>query len=220
MAAETSRSPSPVAAPPVAATPGARAATLIRVYNDAVSNTLKSCNYDNFAACFPTPAKNVPDALQGLHKDFVERLEQHCKSEFEAILRERNVVPSLNDLDRLIEDARRRKARAEEQANGGVVKAPIPPHTLPARSLYLAHLGSTVETRHTQLTSQLEKLQTQNQDLLDTLAKQRAEIEQTIGSVESVIADLDASLQALPAEEMQSMTRDAVALDTEIRAGD
>lgn len=115
-----------MAAPPVAASPGPRAAQLIKLYNDAIAHTLKACNYDNFAACFPTTAKNVPDALQGLHKDFVERLDQHCKSEFEAIMRERNVIPSLNDLDRLIEDARRRKAKAEEHANGGSVKAPTP----------------------------------------------------------------------------------------------
>ncbi len=126
MAAATSRSPSPVAAPPIATTPGPRAAKLIKLYNDAISHTLKTCNYDNFAACFPTTAKNEPNALQGLHKDFSDRLESHCKSEFEAIMRERNVVASLNDLDRLIEDARRRRARAEEDSSGGAVKAPLP----------------------------------------------------------------------------------------------
>lgn len=45
---------------------------------------------------------------------------------FEQILAERNVVPSLNELDGLIEDAKKRKAKAEEEANGGPVQAPVP----------------------------------------------------------------------------------------------
>ncbi|GAM83392.1 hypothetical protein ANO11243_013800 [Dothideomycetidae sp. 11243] len=220
MAGAASRSPSPVIAPPVAASPGPRAAQLMKLYNDAISHTLKACNYDNFAACFPTTAANVPEALQGLHQDFVDRLEQHCKSEFEAILRERGVIASLNDLDRLIEEARRRKVKAEEQAKDGAVKVPLPPHALPARSLYLAHLGATVEAQQAQLSGQLEQLQAQNEELLGVLEKQRNEIEHTVGSVEAVITDLDSSLQSLPTDQMQDLTRDAVTLDTEVRAGD
>lgn len=45
---------------------------------------------------------------------------------FEAIMEERNVVPALNDLDRLVEEARKRKAQAEQSVDGGPVTAPIP----------------------------------------------------------------------------------------------
>lgn len=142
-----SRSPSPVSAPPIAATPGPRAANLMKLYADAISHTLKTCSYDNFAACFPTPAKNAPEAMETLHKEFVERLGEQCRvglyspstitlgatdangcmqEQFDSILQERSVVPALNDLDRLIDEARKRKTQAEEQANGGPVLAPVP----------------------------------------------------------------------------------------------
>ena len=45
---------------------------------------------------------------------------------FEQILTERNVVPSLNELDGLIEDAKKRKMKAEEDADGQPIQAPIP----------------------------------------------------------------------------------------------
>ena len=35
-------------------------------------------------------------------------------------------MPALNDLDRLVDEARKRKARAEEQADGGPVQSPVP----------------------------------------------------------------------------------------------
>lgn len=48
------------------------------------------------------------------------------QKEFDAILQDRNVIPALNDLDRLVEDARKRKAKVEEEAQGGPVQAPVP----------------------------------------------------------------------------------------------
>ena len=48
------------------------------------------------------------------------------QEEFEVILQERNAISSLNDLDRLVDEARKRKTRAESEANKEPVQAPIP----------------------------------------------------------------------------------------------
>lgn len=125
-APENERSPSPVPPPPVAAAPGPRATALQKLYGDAITHVLKTCSYNNFASCFPTPAKEVPDSLRHLHEQFTDRLGASMRINFEQILAERNVVPSLNELDGLIEDAKKRKAKAEEEANGGPVQAPVP----------------------------------------------------------------------------------------------
>lgn len=124
MAADTanSRSPSPAAAPPVAATPGPRATALQKLYGDAIAHVLKTCNYANFSACFPTPAKEIPGQLKNVHEQFTDRLGETMRREFENILEDRHVVGSLNELDGLIEDARRRKARSIEE--GGAVPVP------------------------------------------------------------------------------------------------
>lgn len=80
MPASASRSPSPVAAPPVAAAPGPRASALHKLYSDAIAHTLKACHYKNFASCFPTPAKHAPEAMKDLHHDFINKLDHSCKA--------------------------------------------------------------------------------------------------------------------------------------------
>ena len=110
----TERSPSPPASRPIASTPGPRATALQKLYNEAIAHIIKTCNYNNFATCFPTPAAYVPDAMEDVHEQFTSKLRQNLLRHFEESLKERNVVPSLNELDGLIDDARRRKARALE----------------------------------------------------------------------------------------------------------
>lgn len=48
-----------------------------------------------------------------MHEQFTEHLGQSMRKEFEAILEERRVVGCLNELDGLVEEARRRKAKGE-----------------------------------------------------------------------------------------------------------
>ncbi|KAF4554173.1 Kinetochore-associated protein NNF1-like protein [Elsinoe fawcettii] len=220
MAGTASRSPSPVNAPPVLATPGPRAAMLAKIYDEAISHTMDSCSYDNFSACFPTTAKNVPEALEALHKQFVDRLGDKCRKQFEEILRERNVVSSLNDLDRLVDEARKRRAKAQEETNGSSIKAPSPPHTLPARSLYLARLSPALQARQAELTEQLQKLHSENSNLLEKLAGQRQEINHVVGSVEKVVQDINTSLETLSPQEVQALTRATVDMDVEMRPAD
>jgi kinetochore protein NNF1 len=43
---------------------------------------------------------------------------------FEDIMKKRDVVRALNELDQCIEDAKLRKRRAEEEAKGGQVEVP------------------------------------------------------------------------------------------------
>lgn len=106
-------SPSPPPAPPIAETPGPRASKLQTLFSNALTHTLKTCSYANFSACFPTPAKHVPESLQALWKQMNTRTEDFASREFEAIVRERDVVRNLNELDRLVAEARRRKERGE-----------------------------------------------------------------------------------------------------------
>jgi hypothetical protein len=66
---------SPHPEPTTAPTPGARASAFLTLYQKTLSTTLRTISYDNFAACFPTIAKNAPENLRGLHKAMIQRLE-------------------------------------------------------------------------------------------------------------------------------------------------
>jgi hypothetical protein len=121
-----SRSPSPAPAPPVAEAPGHRAQGLINVFNKASKATLDKCSSENFASCFPTAAQYAPETLEGLRSQIVDQLDRTWKANFEEILKKRDVVKLVNELEQCIEDAKLRKKRAEASANGGPVDVPVP----------------------------------------------------------------------------------------------
>ena len=108
---QTSRSPSPALSAPIPTAPGPRATALEKLYADAITHVLKTCNYANFSACFPTPAREVPGSLKLLHEQFTEKLGEGMRREFESILEDRHVLGGLNELDGLIDEARRRRGK-------------------------------------------------------------------------------------------------------------
>lgn len=120
------RSPSPAPAAPIASAPGPRATALQRLYTEAIAHVIKTCSYTHFAACFPTPAKHVNESLHGLYDQFTQQLHDTAHKEFGKIMEERNVVPSLNALDGLVEEARRRRDNAVANAADGKVEPPTP----------------------------------------------------------------------------------------------
>lgn len=77
--------------------------------------TLRANSYANFAACFPTPAKHVPASLESVWRQLNAKLEESAKAEFNDILREKNAVRGLNELDRLVGEAKYRKENGEGQ---------------------------------------------------------------------------------------------------------
>lgn len=92
------------------------------------------------------------------------------------------------------------------------------PHTLPASSLYLSHLAPLLTENHSSLSSRLQTAQSENADLVDTILHQRREIERLVSRLETTIADIDAANEALPVDDMQALTEDAVAIDMDMRS--
>ncbi|KAG9878172.1 hypothetical protein KCV05_g21516, partial [Aureobasidium melanogenum] len=91
------------------------------------------------------------------------------------------------------------------------------PHTLPASSLYLSHLAPLLSDQHASLSSRLQTAQSENADLVDTVSEQRREIERLVSQLETTIADIDAANEALPIDDMDALTEEAVALDMDLR---
>ena len=119
-AEERTRSPSPLPPPPTALTPGPRATALLKLYSDAIAHVLKTCSLANFSACFPTPSAAVPEAMRQLHEQFTAKLGDQLRSCFDDLVEERGVVGRLNELDTLVEEARKRK---EKKVDGGEIVA-------------------------------------------------------------------------------------------------
>ncbi|KAF2095631.1 hypothetical protein NA57DRAFT_44301 [Rhizodiscina lignyota] len=214
------RSPSPsLPAPPIPDAPGPRAQALINAFEKALDTTLRRCNYDNFAACFPTPAQNRGETLHQFHKEFVGRLEGFCKENFEQLLSDRSVIPSLNDLHRLIEEARMRKeaAEAKAEAQGKAVEVPIAPHTLPPSALVSSHMAPFLNAQHDAFSAQLQELQVSNVTLLQDIERQRAEMLHLLSSLEDVIGDLQQSADEMKQEDVQVLAGEVRNIEMELR---
>lgn len=111
-------SPSPPPQAPIPQPPGPRASRLNQVFEQALARTLRANSYANFAGCFPTPARHVPASLEGVWRQLNAKLEANAKAEFDDIVAERDAVAHLNELDRLVGDARARREQEGENAEG------------------------------------------------------------------------------------------------------
>lgn len=118
------------------------------------------------------------------------------RKEFDAILDDRHVVNSLNELDGLIDDAKRRKGKSKDGDD-----APLPPHTLPAQQLYLSHLAPSLQQYSRELKERQDGVQAENVEVLERVMQQRRDIESLVTGLEDVVADLDASVASITAED-------------------
>lgn len=98
--------------------PGPRASRLHQVFSQALARTLRANSYANFASCFPTPARHVPASLESVWRQLNAKLEESANAEFEEIVDEREAVKHLNELDRLVGEARSRKEGDKEKSDG------------------------------------------------------------------------------------------------------
>ncbi|KAJ5929374.1 Nnf1 [Penicillium verhagenii] len=195
--------------------PGPRASRLIQVFDQALARTLRANSYSNFASCFPTPARHVPASLESVWRQLNAKLEEGAKAEFEEIIAEREAVKHINELDRLVAEARVRKEN--EEGNGGEAQLGNAPHTLGAEELYKAHLTPYLLEAQSTLNNQLEATHAQNAELSQTVQAQRLEIEKLLSHLESVVTDVEGAATATTKFNQEHHIRqDAIQMDEEV----
>lgn len=136
-------------------------------------------------------------------------------------MEERDVVASLNELDDLIADARRRKLRSAPAYTTSTTSetpstqpqaasiVPTPPHLLPPSALLAAHLAPFLNEQSTIFTSALKGIQADNAAIADSISSQRAEIEGLLRGLEMTIADIEGAANTLGAsEEMRGVEQE------------
>lgn len=236
----TQQQPLSASAPPPAPEsqiPGPRASRLIQVFDQALARTLRANSYSNFAGCFPTPARHVPASLESVWRQLNAKLEEGAKAEFEEIIAEREAVKHINELDRLIAEARIRKDNEAASGDGpqpGNAYVSLPregyytganiliqhsPHTLGAEDLYKAHLTPYLQEAQAILDDKLEATHAQNAELSQTVQAQRLEIEKLLSHLESVVKDVEgAATAATQFNQEHHIRQDAIQMDEEVNS--
>ncbi|OGM43568.1 putative MIND kinetochore complex component Nnf1 [Aspergillus bombycis] len=205
-------SPSPPPPAPVPLTPGPRATVLQKTFNQALLRTLRANSYANFSGCFPTPAKHVPASLESVWRQLNAKLEESARAEFEDIVHERDAIRQLNELDRLMGEARHRRDRGQGQGD-------VAPHTLTPEELYRARLAPHLQEAQTTLNANIESVQSENVALSQRIQSQRSEIEGLLSSLESVVADLEGAATAATQFSMENnLRKEALQMEEEVKA--
>ena len=121
----------------------------------------------------------------------------------------------LNQWDALIEDARRRRDRSTGEGPGR------PMHTLSGEELYTAHLTPFMQHASTELEGRLRDTQQDNQNMMESIRKQREEIQMIINGLEGVVKDVESSVEAMEfTDEMgiHSLKSEVWALEQDVAA--
>lgn len=93
------------------------------------------------------------------------------------------------------------------------------PHTLPPRSLYLAHLAPYLASTQSQLETELQSVQGENERLAKGVERQRDEVERLVSGLEAVIADVEGANSAMSdVVEGGEIRKEAMNLDSETGA--
>lgn len=182
--------------PPLPSAPGPRATRLQTLLDSAISHTISSITYRNFASCFPTIQTYNPAALEDLHRNFTTLLDERAKAELAAVMDSRDVVRGLNGLDELLVRARARKDAAspaqQEEAQAQVQEQdPVQPSSLPPDVLLAAHLRPFLRAQTDALDARLHASQSKNVSLAEEIRQQRGEIEALVAGLEGVVQDLE-----------------------------
>ncbi|KAL0639119.1 hypothetical protein Q9L58_001802 [Maublancomyces gigas] len=186
---------------------GIRAAQLRKIFTIALSKSIKNCSYENFSRCFPTPARYAPGILRGAWQQMCEFWERLAKKEYEDILKERNVVQSLNQLDILTKEAEERRGEAPPGENpisyassgslGDEMLMNTRPSTLPPDVIITAQLTPLLVAAQQRLTSRISEVQSENAGLMSTIEDQRREIEQLLKVLESGLGHLEGAVEVV-----------------------
>jgi len=99
------------------------------------------------------------------------------------------VVAKLNSLDGIVDDAARRRKRAEDEGSSEAMETP--PHALPATAILRAHLGPHYIQAQSKLNAKIQTAQSQNEELIRQVEGQRREVEALLLVLEGLVRDLE-----------------------------
>ncbi|CCJ29158.1 unnamed protein product [Pneumocystis jirovecii] len=184
---------------------GLRAQRLEDLLAKSLSQTIKACSYEQVAKCFPALAKNSPEVLRNAHKQVISFLQSSCEREFMSILKERDVVSRLNELDNLITNAKLRQESGEPPS--------ILPTLLSPEHVVNSYLYPLKMKELSVLKEQLKNTQAKNTDSYKKVALQRDEIAHLALSIKKAIEELDLAVQhsiQTPIQAMQTQMDEIV----------
>jgi Nnf1 len=87
-----------------------------------------------------------------------------------------------------------------------------------ADELYTGHLTPFLEEASNELRMRLQTTQRRNQEMIQTIESQRAEIQMLMAGLEGVAEDIEQSVAALESGDLQGLRNDTYQMEMEVAA--
>ncbi|KAJ3172026.1 hypothetical protein HDU88_006838 [Geranomyces variabilis] len=192
---------------------GPRAHKLRQVFDAALTACLKACSYERLAQAFPRIARDNPEALRSAREQLVAFIREAIKEEFEDINADRDVMPSLNQIDRIIAAAHLKlkedfKAGRNNGAKalGASEQEECLHFRVSAEQAVTTHAVQAKRREVERLKAQLAEMQEANHMARSRIAADRGVAAEMQSEIQAMIADL------LPSQTLlDSMLREATA---------
>ncbi|KAJ3175267.1 hypothetical protein HDU87_006349 [Geranomyces variabilis] len=193
---------------------GPRAHKLRQVFDAALTACLKACSYERLAQAFPRIARDNPEALRSARDQLVAFIREAIKEEFEDINADRDVIPSLNQIDRIIaaahlklkEDFKAGRNNGTQTKAAGTAQQECLHFRVTAEQAVTAHAVQAKRREAERLKAQLAEMQEANRVARSRIAADRAVAAEMQSEIQVLIADL------LPSQTLlDSMLREATA---------
>ena len=94
-------------------------------------------------------------------------------------------------------------------------------HTLSGEELYMAHLTPFLQQASVELEVRVRETQQDNYSMIDTIQKQRQEIEMLMNELEGVVRDIGSSVESMSVKEgngVQDLKGEAWTMEQEVAA--
>lgn len=164
---------------------GIRFKLLQKVLEKSLSESTKTITLEKLKGCYPELAltEDGVKALEIVRSQITEIWQEKSLAEFDAVFKERDVENSLNQLDRLIDEAKQRQQRNNAQER-------FYPDELTPREIVSTSLLSSQQRCIEDLEKALKELQNDNSNLCKDL-------DSHVNNTENVCQDIYSSLERL-----------------------
>ncbi|OZJ06940.1 hypothetical protein BZG36_00110 [Bifiguratus adelaidae] len=174
---------------------GPRAKKLRQILAKSVDMTLQNVSYDKLAQCFPQLHRDAPESLKAAHEQVNLFLMSTIEEEFETIIRTRELMGRLNELDRLIEEAKAGSARNGAYNPDKVTpEASVRSQMVPLKRMELQRLRN-----------ELFRTEAENKDLMKEVKQRKEEASEATKVLKTLTDDFDKAVQIATQIRMQDI---------------
>ncbi|KAI9594349.1 hypothetical protein BDF19DRAFT_466543 [Syncephalis fuscata] len=160
---------------------GDRMSRLREAVYTALTRALKNCSDQHVEKCFPQLKRDVPQELTEATQRLRQHLEQKMMEEFDKIVKNRDLVHKLNELDTVIDEAKEREST-------GAPHPQLPIHS--STDMLAIRTAPVMKQELNRLEAIVTTTQSENDIILNEYKEKRKKMEECLQQLQSNVGSI------------------------------